>query len=134
MTRAVIAKPLRRLALPLAVVLVVACATDSGSKSAGRAPAAPVPAYTASTESTSLGRDNAIASYRDYLARYPHSAEYDSITRRLADLLLEQAADLQLAAATTPGEADRLEAEARQAYTAAIGPKAEPRRCALPDP
>ena len=67
-----------------------------------------------------MGQEKAIASYRDHLARYPDSPEYDSITRRLADLLLEQAADLQLATAVNPADAARQEAQAQQSYTAAI--------------
>lgn len=51
-------------------------------------------------------RDNAITAYRDHLARYPDSPERDSIVRRLADLLLEQAADRQLAAAGSMNETD----------------------------
>jgi tetratricopeptide (TPR) repeat protein len=65
-------------------------------------------------------REQAITSYRDYLAQYPDSPERDRVTRRLADLLLEQAADLQLAAATTTADSARLEADAMQAYAAAI--------------
>ena len=67
-----------------------------------------------------MGQEMAITSYRDHLARYPDSPEYDSITRRLADLLLEQAADLQLATAVNPADAARQEAQAQQSYTAAI--------------
>jgi tetratricopeptide (TPR) repeat protein len=73
-----------------------------------------------STLSASMGREKAIDSYRDYLARYPDSPEHDRITRRLADLLVEQAADLQLDAATSLDNPVRLEAAARQSYREAI--------------
>ncbi|MEH6636210.1 MAG: tetratricopeptide repeat protein, partial [Halioglobus sp.] len=120
MTRAVIAKALRAPALLLCGALSVACATDSGFKSANSELAVAASTSAVATASASRGREKAIASYRDYLARYPDSPEYDSVSRRLADLLLEQAADLQLAAATTPDDAVRLEAEAGQAYRLAI--------------
>jgi tetratricopeptide (TPR) repeat protein len=69
-----------------------------------------------------MGREKAIVAYRDYLANYPDGSERDSITRRLADLLVEQAADLQLAAATatTRAAAAGLAATARQAYGEAV--------------
>ena len=67
-----------------------------------------------------MGREKAIVAYRDYLARYPDGPEHDSITRRLADLLVEQAADMQLAAATTRDDPAQLEAAARQSYGEAI--------------
>ncbi len=67
-----------------------------------------------------MGREKAIVSYRDYLARYPDSPEHDRITRRLADLLVEQAADLQLDAATSRDNPAQLEAAARQSYSEAI--------------
>jgi tetratricopeptide (TPR) repeat protein len=124
MTRAVIVKALRGLALSLTCVLVVACATSSGVSTPDSASAIPAPEHFAATESASASQEKAITAYRDFLARYPDSPEHDSITRRLADLLLEQAADLHLqlatATATTPADAARLEAEAKQAYAAAI--------------
>jgi tetratricopeptide (TPR) repeat protein len=48
--------------------------------------------------------ERAIAAYRAYLARYPHTPESQAITRRLADLMVEQAANLQ-AALPAPGPA-----------------------------
>jgi len=120
MTRAVNANALRGLALSAACVLVVACATRSTVDTADSAPAVPAPGHFAATETASQSQKKAITAYRDFLAHYPGSPEYDSITHRLADLLLEQAADLQLATATTPADTARLEVEARQAYGAAI--------------
>ena len=65
-----------------------------------------------------MGREKAITAYRGYLARYPDGPEHDRIIRRLADLLVEQAADMQLAAATS-GDAG-VQTKARQAYGEAI--------------
>ena len=124
MTRAVIARAWRGLALALSCVLVAACASSTNSSSTSReatpgSTPATAPDYSAATVPAGIGQANAIAAYRDYLARYPHSPEYYSVVRRLADLLLEQAADLQLAKATSPAAAARLETEAQQAYAAA---------------
>ena len=122
MTRAVIANAARRLAVPLACLLLAACAAQPERQVADPAPAATTAEQAASDRSARLGRDKAIASYRDYLARYPDGSEHDGIARRLADLLVEQAADLQLAAATatTRAAATGQAAAARQAYDKAI--------------
>jgi tetratricopeptide (TPR) repeat protein len=76
--------------------------------------------HLADPEPASMSQEKAIAAYRDYLARYPDSPEYDSITRRLADLLVERAADIQLATATTPVDAAKREKQGLQAYAEAI--------------
>jgi tetratricopeptide (TPR) repeat protein len=120
MTRAVIAKVLRTLALYLGCLLVAACVTDSGSDKPDSVPVVPASAHPATSELTRADREKAIISYRDYLARYPDSPEYDSVTRRLADLLLEEATDLQLAATSTPAASHQLEAQAKQAYAESI--------------
>ena len=91
MTRAVITNLLRVLALSAACVLAVACATRSTVDTTDSAPATPAPEQLAATESASMKQEKAITAYRDFLARYPDSPEHDNITRRLADLLLEQA-------------------------------------------
>ena len=109
MTRAVIARALRGLALVVSCALAAACATRSGPNPSASAPAAPAPDHVAAADTADPGQEKAISSYRDYLARYPDSPEYDGIARRLADLLVEQAADMQLASAVTPDEAARLE-------------------------
>ena len=101
MTRAVIAKACRKLALAVTCLLMAACAAQYGLEKPGGQSVARMPDHTAAAQSASMGREKAIAAYRDYLARYPDGPEHDRITRRLADLLVEQAADLQLAAQVT---------------------------------
>ena len=108
---------LRALVQSVACVLVVACAT--ADPPVGQS--ATVPGGDAVTGAFDTGQERAISAYQDYLVRYPHSREYDSIARRLADLLVERAADQQLAADTTPGDAARLQARTRQDYAEAIG-------------
>ena len=120
MTRAVIANAARRLAVPVACLLMAACAAQPERQAPDPVPAATPLDQAATARSARLGRDKAIASYRDYLARYPDGPEHDSITRRLADLLVEQAADLQLEAATTRDNPVPLETAARQSWRAAI--------------
>ena len=68
-----------------------------GDLSATSQPVAPQAAGTTDDE-----RERAIAAYRAYLAQYPDSPEYQAITRRLADLMVEQAADLQAVAPASP--------------------------------
>jgi tetratricopeptide (TPR) repeat protein len=52
------------------------------------------------------GREKAIAAYRRFLEQYPQSPRRDVIARRLADLLVESAADLQaVQPATSPSAA-----------------------------
>ena len=121
MTRAVIANAARRLAVPVACLLMAACAAPPERQAPDHAPAVTTPDQAATARSARLGRDKAITSYRDYLARYPDGTEHDSITRRLADLLVEQAADLQLDAATTRDNPVRMDAAARQSWSEAIG-------------
>jgi TolA-binding protein len=65
-------------------------------------------------------RTRAISAYREHLARFPDSPEYDDVSRRLADLLLEHAAELELAMASRPAEAAALARESRQARREAI--------------
>jgi tetratricopeptide (TPR) repeat protein len=120
MTSAAIAKAGRRLAVPVACLLLVACATQSKLNAPDSTPAATPQDQAAAALSARVGRDRAIASYRDYLARYPDGAEHDSITRRLADLLVEQAADMQLEAVTNRENSGALEAAARQSWGEAI--------------
>ncbi len=79
-------------------------------------PAAPQVAGTTDDE-----REQAIAAYRAYLAQYPDTPEYQTITRRLADLMVEQAADLQAAAPASPEEATRRARKAGRYYDDAIG-------------
>ncbi|MGC1952746.1 MAG: tetratricopeptide repeat protein, partial [Gammaproteobacteria bacterium] len=66
---------------------VAAATTIADLKLETPSPAAwPAPALPA-------GRDKAIAAYRSYLERYPDAPERREVTRRLADLLLESAAE-----------------------------------------
>jgi tetratricopeptide (TPR) repeat protein len=116
----VIANVRRRQALPLACLLLAACAARPGLNAPDPAQTATAPDEAAPGLAARVGREKAIASYRDYLARYPGGPEHNRITRRLADLLVEQAADLQLAAATSGDDAAQLEAAARQSYDEAI--------------
>ena len=120
MTRAVNAKAAHRLALPVTCLLMAACATQPGLEAPDGATAVALPEPVADAQSARRGREKAITAYRDYLARYPDGPEHDSITRRLADLLVEQASDLQLSAATSGNDPAQQEAAARQAYTEAI--------------
>ena len=120
MIRPVIVNACRSLAVPVACLLMVACAARPGlivpdsvqAEGAQRSPSA---------ETAAINREKAIVSYRDYLARYPNGSEHDSIVRRLADLLVEQAADLQVAAAMGRGDSAQQEVVAMQFYGEAIG-------------
>ncbi len=120
MIRAVIAKASRRLALPLTCLLMAACAAQPKPGTPDSMPAATTPDPAASALPARLGREKAITAYHDYLARYPDGPEHDRITRRLADLLVEQAADMQLAAATTRDDPAQLDVAARNSYDEAI--------------
>jgi tetratricopeptide (TPR) repeat protein len=120
MTRTVIADSLRGAALTASCLLAVACATTPEMTTAGGAPAVTPTDAVAIRSTASISREKAIASYRDYLRSYPNSPEYDNIARRLADLLVERAADLQLVTTTGPEGDTKLPAEAMQAYSEAI--------------
>ena len=121
MIRPVSVNTCRRLTLALACLLLAACSVRSIRDEADSGTAVGTPQPAASSVSASKDREKAIVSYRDYLARYPGAAEHDSISRRLADLLVEQAADMQLAAATARGDSAALQATAQQSYREAIG-------------
>ena len=105
------------MALPFA--LAAACATPPDIDRSGEAASAP-PDQVAVTARADRSREKAITSYRDYLRRYPDSPERDRVSRRLADLLLERAADLQASPTTIPGETAERQREAQQAYAEAI--------------
>jgi len=120
MTRAVIAKAGRVIVLPVTCLLMAACAIQPQPSVPGGTQGATTQDQAAVELSARRGREKAIVSYRGYLARYPDGPEHDSITRRLADLLIEQAADLQLAALTTGNDSAQLESAARQFYGEAI--------------
>ena len=65
-------------------------------------------------------REKAIAAYRDYLERYPDGSRHDEIARRLADLLLESAADMQATEAVSREGSAPLDAAAMRRYGEAI--------------
>ena len=122
MISALITRQLRLLTLPAFCVLVAAC-TSAPVENASNDTTTSVDntgtSNSASVTADSVGRNKAIVSYRNYLEKFPDSPRYDSVSRRLADLLVEQAADVELAAATQPGGSTRLAAQARQLYTEA---------------
>ena len=66
------------------------------------------------------GREKAVAAYRDYLGRYPDSPSHDKIARRLADLLIESAADMQAAEPVTGNVPAQMDAVAKKRYAEAI--------------
>lgn len=120
MTRAVIVKAGCRLAVPLCCLLMAACAVQPGLDAPDSTAVTAAPDQVLSGLSPGMSREKAIAAYRAYLEGYPEGPERDRITRRLADLLVEQAADMQLAAATARDNPAQLEAAALQAYGEAI--------------
>jgi len=83
------------LALPAGCTSQPALESEAASERPGTS-VAPTPADP--TEAIQLRREQAIAAYLDYLERYPSSPESLQIQRRLADLMLDSAAEL---AATT---------------------------------
>ena len=118
MTRAVLSELLRA-AAPVACLLAVGCssAPDQGHSP----PTQPPPAESVAVGEQALAsRARAIAAYRDYLERYPQSAERDRISRRLADLLIEQAAELTLAERPEAAAANAVNQQAQRAYLEAI--------------
>ncbi len=99
---------------------MAACATQPDLDTPDTSTANTIPDQAASALSASEGREKAIAAYRDYLANYPDGPEHDRINRRLADLLVEEAADIQLTAVTSGNGAAQMDAAALQAYADAI--------------
>ena len=65
-------------------------------------------------------REKAIVAYREHLARYPDSPEYDAVKRRLADLLLSRASDLQSGGDSTGLEQDVSGSQIQASYREAI--------------
>ena len=110
------------------LVLMVACsnrpALDSGTGEADSTPTiadiAPASAPGVSRVHEGEGREKAIAGYRDYLERYPDSPRHGTIARRLADLLVESAADMQADKALSRGLSTQLDATAMKRYVEAI--------------
>jgi tetratricopeptide (TPR) repeat protein len=120
MTKAAITDIRRGLVWALAGVLMTSCTTGSDPTTAHNPDSGPPAGLTATTEQRESPKDKAIDAYRNHLAQFPDSPEYDSVSLRLADLLVEQAAALQIAPAVGPDEADRRLADARAAYSEAI--------------
>ncbi|MEH6569071.1 MAG: tetratricopeptide repeat protein [Halioglobus sp.] len=98
---------LARLALVTACALGTACATEPAPSNPG---AKQMRESAMRDKSATRDRSEAIAAYRDHLSRYPGSADYDAISRRLADLLLAEAAQLQLDGANKAGNTAAIEA------------------------
>jgi len=101
--------------LMLVCVLLAACTTPSGVDRAGDGSVTTAQGRASPPTDTVAERAKAIEAYRGHLLRYPDSTQYDAIRRRLADLLVEQAADLELTA-TAEEESQR----ARARYAEAI--------------
>ena len=108
------------------LLLVVACsgrhAVDPG-ESGGTATIADLSALpnpTLDRAAAGDDREKAIAGYRSYLERYPDTPRYDTIARRLADLLLESAADMQAEQALGQGLSTQRKTTAMQRYGEAI--------------
>ena len=119
MTRPVTVNTCHRLLVPVACLLMAACAVRPGLNTPEGA-ATEAAQRSASAAEAAINREKAIVSYRDFLARYPDGSEHDNIVRRLADLLVEQAADLQVAAATGQGDPVQQRSLAMQYYGEAI--------------
>ncbi|MGD8955877.1 MAG: tetratricopeptide repeat protein [Chromatiaceae bacterium] len=75
---------------------------------------------TNATETLQVRREQAIAAYLDYLERYPASPERPQIQRRLADLMLDSAAELAAATETPAGSAIPGSVSRDERLTAAI--------------
>lgn len=118
MTRAVLSELLRA-AAPVACLLAVGCSNVPGPVDSPPAQPSAIAAVPAEAESLAA-RARAIAAYRDYLERYPDSPERDQISRRLADLLVEQAAELALAEQADDPATESVSQRARLAYLEAI--------------
>ena len=113
----------------LGAALVYACAGTPGKDSGTRLRTEPTlgdltvpPGLTDSQAAATDDGDpeQAIAAYRAYLARYPHTPEYRAITRRLADLMVEQAANMQAVAPATGQEVARGASKSMRYYDDAI--------------
>jgi tetratricopeptide (TPR) repeat protein len=120
MTKAAITDIRRGLLWALAGMLMTSCSTVSDPITAHNPDAGPPAGLTETTEQRESPKAKAIDAYRNHLTRFPDSPEYDSVSLRLADLLVEQAAALQVAPAVGPDESDRRLADARATYLEAI--------------
>jgi tetratricopeptide (TPR) repeat protein len=85
----------------ICVAFIVACSSQptkspqaNGQVTIADLPSRPIAAT--KIEQGSNGREKAILGYRRFLEQYPQSPKYDTIARRLADLLVESAADRQV--------------------------------------
>jgi tetratricopeptide (TPR) repeat protein len=120
--------PWRVATLVLGATLVYACAGTSGKDSGTKLRMAPTlgdltvtPGMTdPQTAMDDVNVEQAIAAYRAYLVRYPNTPEYRAITRRLADLMVEQAANMQAVAPATGQEVTRGASKAMRYYDDAI--------------
>ena len=92
MIRPVTVNVCQRLLVPVVCLFMAACATRPGLDTPDAAQPEGLQ-RSPTAEAAAINREKAIVSYRDYLARYPDGSEHDDIVRRLADLLVEQAAE-----------------------------------------
>ncbi len=108
MTRRPENRQFRRLAgMTVYLMLAISCTSEPVREPEGAQTIADLSAVqdtATGMEYTGDEREKAIMAYRTFLQRYPDSPSHGKVTRRLADLLVESAADLQ---AVTPGEGGR---------------------------
>lgn len=118
MIRAASSSPLRRLGLTLICAILGACTTPSGGNNTGTMSVTTAGDDSGLATDTVADRARAIEAYRSHLLLYPDTPQYDAISRRLADLLVEQAADLKLV--TVAGEKrSEVDERAREYYSEA---------------
>jgi tetratricopeptide (TPR) repeat protein len=110
---------------PIAILLLLTgCASQPGLESTApsprldRPPVAPV--RVGPGESIQRRREQAIAAYLNYLERYPASPERPQIERRVADLMLDSAAELAGKGGTSQGTAMPGTAPVSERLSAAI--------------
>lgn len=107
MTIAPNSNALAKLALAAVCAICTACATEPAPSNP---PAKQTRENTTRDKTVSTDRNAAIVAYRDHLTRYADSTDYDALSRRLADLLLEEAAQLHLDGMEQAGNTAAIEA------------------------
>lgn len=112
------------LALLTALALLAGCATQTAPESEptdASADRSREPRPTDKQASRQPRREQAIAAYDDYLERYPAAPERLRIERRLADLLLDSANELAVAAESAADDSQRTATAIREQLARAIG-------------
>ncbi len=105
--------------LVLVTALCQGCASQMGQENTGGTPVASVASdQLAKASEQSAEREKAIQAYRQHLARFPDSPDYDAVTRRLADLLLDSASDPAAGGLDVAVDDDRAAASYREAIAA----------------